>query len=154
VCVTKLGIQTLLELIGRPDDYLRTIADAHRAQSSISGAGYGMFATRALTRGALLCVLDGQEVDCDTYPELMHALEWNALSERVLLVRPLRTSYGYINHAAVPNVAIDPDGHMLRVVRDLAEGDELTIDYFAPPIPQAYLDSPEGQLLTATPGRK
>jgi hypothetical protein len=143
--VIKLGIDSLLEIIERPDDYLQTIADVRRARSAI--AGYGMFAMRARTRGEVLCVLDGQYIDCEAYPELMHALEWNAVSARVLLVRPVRTSYGYINHAADPNVAIDTDGRTLRATRDIALGEELTIDYLAPPIPQAYLDSAEGQLL-------
>jgi hypothetical protein len=147
VSVTKLGIQTLLELIGRPDDYLRTIEDVRRAASSIAGAGYGIYSTRARARGEVLCVLDGQKVDCDAYPELMHALEWNALSERILLVRPARTDYGYINHSADPNVAIGADGHTLRTTRSIGVDEELAIDYLAPPVPQAYLDSPEGRRL-------
>jgi uncharacterized protein len=133
-------------LSGR-DDFVQTIADVRRAPSSLPGAGLGIFATRARARGEVLCVLDRQQIDCEVYPELMHALEWNALSERVLLVRAVRTSYGYINHSAHPNIAIDSDGVTLRTTRSLAVDDALTIDYLAAPVPQAYLDSPEGQLL-------
>ena len=72
-------------------------------------------------------MLDGQRIDCERYPELMHALEWNALSEHLLLVRAVRTSYGYINHSPEPNLAIDADGCTLRSTREIAPGEELTI---------------------------
>lgn len=141
----QLSIQTVLVAIGRPDDFVQTIADVQRQPTA--SAGYGMFATRARPAGEILCVLDGQQIDCEQYPELMHALEWNALSERSLLVRAVRTSYGYINHSPDPNVAIDADGCTLRTTRAIALGEELTIDYLVPPVPRAYLESPEGQLL-------
>jgi len=142
-----LTIQTVLDAIGRPQAYLRTIEGAELRTTA--DKGHGLFSTRARAMGELVCRLDGQVLDSALYPELMHALEWNALSERLLLVRAVRTSYGYINHARDPNLAIDPDGVHLRVRRALAAGDELTLDYLAPPIPQAYLDSEEGRFLRA-----
>jgi hypothetical protein len=144
--VNQLSIQAVLDVIGPADDFVQTIADARRDKSS-AAAGYWMFSTRARARGEVLCVLDGQKIDCEVYPELMHALEWNALSERSLLVRAVRTSYGYINHSPEPNLAIDADGCTLRSTRAIAAGEELTIDYLVPPVPRAYLESPKGQLL-------
>ena len=146
--MNQLSIQTVLDLIGRSDDFVQTIADARRDKSAIA-TGYGMFSTRARPSGEVVCVLDGQRIDCELYPALMHALEWNALSERVLLVRAVRTSYGYINHSPRPNLAIDADGCTLRSTRANADGEELTIDYLVPPVPRAYLESPEGQLLAS-----
>jgi hypothetical protein len=95
----------------------------------------------------VLCRLDGQVVDAQCYPAVVDALEWNALTPRLLLVRPLRTSYGYINHGKRPNVAIDADGYTMRACQPIAPGDELTMDYFAQPVPQAYLDSDEAAAL-------
>jgi hypothetical protein len=142
-----LTLQSVLELAGRPEAYLRTIDEVELRPAE--DKGMGMFSTRARAVGELVCKLDGQVVDSDLYPELMHALEWNALSERLLLVRAVRTSYGYINHAREPNLCIDPDGVHMRVRRAIAAGEELTLDYLAPPVPRAYLDSQEGRLLAS-----
>ena len=78
---------------------------------------------------------------------MIDALEWNALSPDLLLVRPLRTSYGFINHGTRPNVAIDDDGYTMRAYLPIAPGDELTMDYFAQPVPAAYLASDEAAAL-------
>ena len=141
----ELNIQTVLEAMGRPRDFVQTIPDARVAV--VEGKGSGLFATRARLADELVCKLDGQVVDCELYPEVMIALEWNALSERLLLVRPLRTSYGYINHARTPNLAIDPDGVHLRAARHIAACEEFTLNYLAPPVPPAYLASAEGRFL-------
>lgn len=58
-------------------------------------------------------------MDIRRYPAVIDALEWNALSPEFLLVRSLRTSYGYINHSTQPNVAIGPDGYTMRACLDL-----------------------------------
>ena len=139
-----LGIQTLLEVMRRPNDCIETIADARRAPSSIHGTG--LFTTRARQPGELVCVLDGQRIDLEQFPEALE-LEWNALSDHVLLVRPLRTSYGYVNHSATPNLTIEPDGMRVVTLRAIANGEELTLDYFAPPIPRAFLESAEARSL-------
>ncbi|HEX6244114.1 MAG TPA: SET domain-containing protein [Polyangiales bacterium] len=144
----SLTIQTVLDAIGRPADFVVTIADARLER--FEGKGFGLVTTRARPQGELLCRLDGQVIDCERYPELMEALEWNALSERLLLVRAVRTSYGYINHSRSPNVAIDPDGICMRTLCPLAAGAELLIDYLAPPVPPAYLASAEGRLLASS----
>jgi hypothetical protein len=87
--------------------------------------------------------LDGQVIDVTRYPAVIDALEWNALGPDCLLVRPLRTSYGFMNHSTDPNVAIDADGRTMRARRPIAPGTELTLDYFAQPVPNAYLASAE-----------
>ena len=102
-----LDIEFLLRGIDRSGQCVETIADTRRAPSPIQGTG--LFTLRARRAGELLCVLDGQRVDLDQFPEVLE-LEWNALSERELLVRPLRTSYGYINHSRAPNLLIETGG--------------------------------------------
>jgi uncharacterized protein len=145
--MTPLGIQTLLEAMQRPNDCAETIADARRAPSATHGTG--LFSTRSRRPGELVCTLDGQRISLDQFPEVLD-LEWNALSDRVLLVRPLRTSYGYINHSDTPSLAIEPGGVRLVTMRAIEAGEELTLDYFAPPVPPEFLDSPEAASLRAT----
>jgi len=142
-----VGIQTLLEAMRRSNDCVETIADARRAPSAAHGTG--LFSTRKRPPGELVCLLDGQSVSLDQFPEVLD-LEWNALSDRVLLVRPLRTSYGYINHSDTPNLAIEPSGLRVITLRAIEAGEELTLDYFAPPLPPEFLDSPEAASLRAT----
>lgn len=124
---------------------IETIADARLAPSPVQGLG--LFAKRAREATEVLCVLDGQVVDIERHPAVIDALEWNALSPQLLLVRPLRTSYGYINHSSRPNVAIDDDGRTMRTCRPVAAGEEFTMDYFAQPVPDAYLASEEAAQL-------
>jgi hypothetical protein len=126
--------------------YIETIAGLELRESPIQGRG--MFAKRAWASGELLCVLDGQMVDVTRHPGVVDALEWNALSPTRLLVRALRTSYGFINHSgSSPNTRIDADGRTMRACRPIAPGDELTMDYFEQPVPPAYLASPEAAAL-------
>ncbi len=112
--------------------------------------GRGLFAERAWAEGDVLVELDGQVVDVVEYPAV-EALEWNGLTSALLLVRPIRTSYGFMNHSPTPNVAIDDDGVTMRACRPIAPGDELLIDYFATPVPDAYLASAEGAVLRRSP---
>lgn len=112
--------------------------------------GRGLFTDRARAEGEVLAELDGQVVDVIEYPAV-EALEWNGLTPELLLVRPIRTSYGFINHCTHPNVAIDDDGVTMRACRPIAVGDELLIDYFATPVPDAYLSSAEAAVLRRSP---
>ena len=128
---------------------LETIPDTEVDHSQIQGRG--LFARRAWSRDDVLVTLDGQIVDVTRHPAVIDALEWNVLSVERLLVRPIRTSYGFMNHSTRPNVTIDDDGHTMRAGRAIAPGDELTLDYFAQPVPAAYLTSAEAAALRASP---
>lgn len=143
------GLVALWAALGHPDRFLETVPDARRAPSAIHGEG--LFSTRARAAGEHVVTLDGQAVPLAALPEALFALEWNALSDRVLLVRPIRTSYGYINHAPVPNLAIAADGVTVSTVRPVAAGQELTLDYRAQPLPAGYLAAPQGAYLLAAP---
>lgn len=127
--------------------FIETIADAELRPSPI--AGRGLFTLRDRAPGETLCPLDGQLVDPRLHPRVMEKLEWNALSPTLLLVRPLRTSYGYINHSTTPNTGVDEAGRCLRVLRTIHAGDELTMDYFAQPVPPEYLKTAEPERLRA-----
>lgn len=123
---------------------IETIPDTEVAPSPTQGRG--LFARRAWAEGDVLAELDGQVVDITRYPAVMQ-LEWNALSPERLLVRPVRTSYGFMNHSRTPNVAIDDDGITMRASRAIEPGDELLLDYFAQPVPKRFLASEEAAIL-------
>lgn len=125
--------------------FIETISEAELRPSPI--AGMGLFSLRDRTPGEILCLLDGQFVDPRRHPRVMDELEWNALSPTLLLVRPLRTSYGYINHSTQPNTGVDESGRCMQVLHAIGAGEELTMDYFAQPVPPAYLKSVEAERL-------
>jgi uncharacterized protein len=127
---------------------IETIPGSDVRSSSIQGRG--LFTRRAWAAGEVLVVMDGQVVDVTRYPAIIDALEWNPLSRERLLVRAVRTSYGFMNHSTRPNTSIDDDGRTLRANRAIAPGHELTLDYFAQPVPEAYLTSPEAVALRAS----
>lgn len=143
--MSRASLQSLWEALGQPGGFLETISDAERAKSEIHGVG--LFSTRSRAAGEHVVTLDGQAVSLDVAPAALFTLEWNALSEGLLLVRPLRTSYGFINHALTPNLAIGADGVTISTVRGIAPGEEFTLDYAAQPLPRAYIDAPEGGYL-------
>lgn len=129
-------------------DHLATMPHTEVRPSPIHGRG--LFATAPLAAGTLLGTLDGQAVDPGTDTAVLDAFEWNAVAPSLLLVRPLRTSYGFMNHSDRPNVAVDPDGRRLRATTAIAPDDELTLDYLAQPVPEAYLSSAEVARLRAS----
>jgi hypothetical protein len=129
---------------------VETVAGSEVRASPVQGRG--LFALRSWSVGETLGVLDGQVVDVDAHPGV-EALEWNALSPTRLLVRAVRTSYGFMNHRAGPtgpNVDIVDDGRRMVARLPIAPGDELTLDYFAQPCPPTYLASPEALALRAS----
>lgn len=129
-------------------EHLATIDGTESRPSPIHG--HGLFATRAFGRGSTLGTLDGQEVDPNEHPAVVEGLEWNALAPDRLLVRALRTSYGLINHDADPNVEVARAGRALVARRDIAPGEELTLDYFDQAVPASYLAGPEAARLRST----
>lgn len=54
---------------------------------------------------------------------------------------------GFINHSLRPNVSIDDDGITMRSCAAIARGEELTLDYVAQPVPDAYRAGSEAAAL-------
>jgi uncharacterized protein len=100
--------------------------------------GRGLFAEIAFRSGQILGTLDGQVVRHADHPEVLDE-EWNAISDELLLVRALPTKYRFVNHSPAPNCHIDERDRSIRATRDIAPGEELTLDYAARPLPAAYL---------------
>jgi hypothetical protein len=107
--------------------------------------GQGLFAETRVEPGTVLAKLDGQVVSPAEAPGVVLALEWNALSPERLLVRPIRTSYGFINHSRTPNLRI----HDLAVVATstIAPDSELLLDYLEQPLPADFLAHPSSEYL-------
>jgi hypothetical protein len=117
---------------------LQTIGDVRLGPSAIHGRG--VFTTRPRAPGELLTMLDGQLVSAGCSEHVLWELEWNAVSATLLLVRALRTTYGFINHALEANLTIGPDRRTLRSSRAVQAGEELTLNYLEQPLPPAYLN--------------
>ncbi|MDU2009698.1 SET domain-containing protein-lysine N-methyltransferase [Campylobacter concisus] len=122
------------------------------AESKIHG--FGLFANKNLDSGTILCFLDGQVMSWDHYDEIAKSInlgkyqnyifmEWNALSNKTLLVRAFRTKYSYINHSSVPNVEIKYNPIRIETIKQINKNDEIVIDYNKEPLKKEYLDDKE-----------
>ncbi|SFI93238.1 SET domain-containing protein [Phyllobacterium sp. CL33Tsu] len=135
--MSKPTIDTCAEIFLNGEALIETIPDTYVAKSGLQGQG--LFTSRAWARDEVLCVLDGQLVEAKRYPVLLTEMEWNALPGEMLLVRPLRTSYGFINHSFNPSIEIGADYRTMRAIRSIAAGEELTLDYAVQPVPDGYM---------------
>ncbi len=140
-----MEISDIAKAAGLAQGYLATIPHAEVRKSPIHGLG--LFATRALNTGDVLTRLDGQRISIIDAPGVLFTLEWNALTHTDLLVRGIRTSYGYINHSRTPSLAIDDRSQEIRALRRIEADEELLLDYLAQPLPEAYLRSPAAEYL-------
>lgn len=112
--------------------------------------GMGLFATALIHKNETLCQLDGQLVDWDSYDAATALqpfgqlsddlfMEWNALAPDLLLIRPFRTKYSYINHSRTPNLTRQSSPVAIVAMVDIQPGTELTLDYRAEPLKLGYL---------------
>jgi SET domain-containing protein len=115
--------------------------------------GLGLFAKTDIDQGDILCVLDGQVMSWSMYHHIQKNLqreinppydqyifmEWNALDEETLLVRPFRTKYSYINHSRTPNVKIKKFPLRLVAINDIKTDEEITVDYRCEPLNYEYI---------------
>ncbi len=143
---------------------VNNIPDTEIRESSVHG--FGLFALNHIPAETLLVTLDGQILDFDSYEVLrvnlgyglgrlrMHFfMEWNALDRNRLLVRPLRTSYSYINHSTTPNIeaTILHQSVQLKTLQTIAPGQELFLDYRKEPLPRGYFENPQSCYLQPVP---
>ncbi len=106
--------------------------------------GIGVFTTIPIAEGSDLFHLPGEVVRLPEGPLTAANFEgeWNAISGQALLLRRERTSYGFMNHSRDPNCVIAADARRVWARRDIAAGEELTLDYRAQPLPERYLELP------------
>lgn len=124
---------------------LQTILDVRVADSPIHGTG--LFTTRDRRKGEILTVLDGQVVPHRGDLDWLISFEWNAINDDEVLVRPVWTLYGFINHADPGLLSFCLINRTLTLTQDIASGSELTLNYLEHGMPQIYLESPHGSYL-------
>ncbi|WP_031571913.1 SET domain-containing protein [Acidithiobacillus thiooxidans] len=131
--------------------------------------GFGLFATEDLPPNHCLGSLDGQEIHYDTYERLHYQLgqglgrlrtyffmEWNAISENMLLARPFRTYYSYINHNRNPNLKLilkptKPVCLEVYTTRFIPRDSELYLDYTEEKLPLGYFQQQTTHYLREVP---
>ena len=73
-------------------------------------------------------------------------MEWNAIEKDLLLVRPYRTKYSFINHNRTPNLIIKYNPLRIESFKNILKDEELTLDYRKEPLPDEYIQN-KGQYL-------
>jgi SET domain-containing protein len=135
------------------DNIIDNITQGYIASSKIDG--FGLFAKNDIKKGEILCVFDGQVISWEKYHKIQRNvssnitpfsekyffMEWNALDENTLLVRPLRTKYSYINHSRIPNVEILHYPLRLVAIHDIQKHEEITLDYRQEPLNDEYIQN-------------
>jgi hypothetical protein len=128
--------------------------------------GFGLFAKEEVVKGEILCTLDGQRMDYGEYTRLHELfrqnglvpytdkyffMEWNMIEENIVLARPYRTMYSYINHSEKANCLVVPHVDYRAVdliaTKDINKGDEFLLDYSLEPLPDSYLSNQEKSFL-------
>ena len=130
--------------------------------------GHGLFANEKLHTDHVIINLDGQLITIGDFSRILKSvgqlveehsrnyffMEWNYVdlenNKNLILVRPYRTMYSYINHSRKPNCCILGNApYNLRVlaVTEIEAGEELTLDYRKEKLPRSYLDGYGGSYL-------
>ena len=117
---------------------LPTIPQCTIAPSAVHGNG--LFTQQPIPAEQVLCHLDGQHIAWSDYAKQKgFSGEWNAIDGDILVVRPFRTFYYYINHSRQPNLKVMQSPLRVVALRDIGQGEELLLDYRAKPLPQEYM---------------
>ena len=129
-----------------PPQFIRNIDCCEVLPSKIHG--YGLLANMDISKGELLCLLDGQYISYQEYERFVAGMddlpfiEWNALDGDMVMVRMLRTQYSFINHSRQPNCLVEncyPFGNLKLITSEaIQNGHELLLDYRNEPLPLAY----------------
>ncbi len=109
--------------------------------------GQGLFATRDWSAGEILTVLDGQVVPHGDDLEFLKSHEWNAINADEILLRPVWTSYRFINHGRPGNLTFSIIHQTLATKTPVTKGLEFLLDYTEHGIPEVYLNSEHGRFL-------
>ena len=121
-----------------PAEVINNIPRTFISESAVHGCG--LFATEGFADGEQLCVLDGQRVPWSVYSKREgFSGEWNATTGDILVIRPFRTRYYYINHSRVCNLRVLESPLRVVAIRNIAACEELTLDYRAEPLPEEYM---------------
>jgi len=142
-CIKKEDIEEKLSYVAKStvDNIKSTII----AKSQIHG--FGLWSVESILPDTVISeALDGQVVEYEFYKKFYMEqndlfLEWNCISKDKLLIRPFRTKYSFINHSKNPNCEVREIDGALRVIsiKEIKQGEELTLNYLNEPIPEEEL---------------
>ncbi len=140
--------------ITRDIDFVKSVVVDNILFSDIKPSlihGFGLFATEPIKKDSIVGILDGQIMPWKHYEHIENKIkndiglygnyifmEWNAIDEDTLLVRPFRTKYSYINHSYKPNLQIKYNPIRIVAIEEIKENDELTLDYSKEPLRKEY----------------
>jgi len=115
--------------------------------------GFGLFSNKNIHKDTIIGILNGQVIDWNEYDSISKILEdklniaknyifmeWNALNENTLLVRPFRTKYSFINHSYTPNLEIKYNPIRVVTIKNISKKEEFTLDYLKEPLRKEYLE--------------
>lgn len=121
-----------------PTDVLNNIPNTTIAKSTIHG--FGLFANSNFDNAQEIGQLDGQKIPWAIYSKKKgFSGEWNATTGDILVVRPFRTKYFYINHSRQPNLRVLENPLRIVTMRAIQTGEELLLDYRNEPLPEEYM---------------
>ncbi|MGM0411470.1 MAG: SET domain-containing protein [Bacillota bacterium] len=133
------------------NNVIDNVSFSYIKESSIHGLG--LFASESIKAGTILGILDGQIIKWNEYENIVQKLEneisdidqylfmeWNAVDEETLLVRPLRTKYSFINHSRTPNLEIVYNPIRIVAISDIKVHEEYLLDYRKEPLREEYLE--------------
>lgn len=126
------------------EDVIDNIKNTYISKSNIHGRG--LFAHENIPKEIILGYLDGQYIKWDLHKEYNLSMEWNAIEKDLLLVRPYRTKYSFINHNRTPNLIIKYNPLRIESFKNILKDEELTLDYRKEPLPDEYIQN-KGQYL-------
>lgn len=119
-------------------DVIDNIENTFIAKSKIHGLG--LFSNGIIKKNTKLCYLEGQVIPLKLHKIYNNELEWNALDDETLMVRPYRTKYSYINHSRTPNLVLKYFPLRIEAIYDIEQNVELTLDYRKENLPEEYIE--------------
>jgi hypothetical protein len=123
-----------------PGLFLKYLCLNDKLQVALSKTqGLGLFSTVHLKNKDVLFKLFGEIIHLPEDETFDFSGEWNALNEKTLLKRSLRTTYGFINHSRLPNCKVNFEEMRVESIRDIEPGDEILLDYRSEPLPHNYI---------------
>jgi len=99
----------------------------------------GLFATKDIMKGSLLCILSGQKMTRDEYTQILKSNSYDKenfvekynISSNFIGAMPFRTKYSMINHSSISNISSELINEELHVFasEDILKGTEITDTY-------------------------
>lgn len=118
-------------------DVIDNVKHSYISKSKIHGNG--LFASTQIKKNTKLGYLEGQVVPWEIHKKYENEVEWNALDEETLMVRPYRTKYSFINHSRTPNLVLKYFPLRIEALEDIEPNTELTLDYRREKLPPEYI---------------